>query len=89
LELYSLADAMKGRPGLNGYAYQADVYCVKCGHQIILSLVDTFPMTWNRFVDSECLPFPIFFGEADTAQHCGGCGVYLYGPTRGGEGRWD
>jgi len=43
LELYSLADAMKGRPGLNGYAYQADVYCVKCGHQIILSLVDTFP----------------------------------------------
>jgi hypothetical protein len=31
---YTLADALLGGPGLDGYAFNADVYCVPCGQAI-------------------------------------------------------
>lgn len=74
---YSKRDAMMGGPGLNGYAYRADVYCVPCGRGIIEAGPDE--ISGADFLDSEVTPQPIFFGESDTAQHCGSCGAYLYG----------
>ena len=75
--------ASMGGPGLDGYAYQADVYCVDCG-RAILELMDTggklADPDSSAFSDTERQPQPIFFGEADTAQHCADCGSYLYGP---------
>jgi len=34
--------------------------------------------SWE-FSDSNEVPQPIFFGEADTEQHCTTCEEYLYG----------
>jgi len=34
---------------------------------------------WTTFCDSEEVPQPIFFGESDSAEHCGECGEHLYG----------
>ena len=66
---------------MNGYAYNADVYCTACGRTIIRekwkgrkSEVDDLDAH-----DSEQWPQPIFFGESDSPQHCGDCGEYLYG----------
>lgn len=71
-------EALLGGPGLDGYAYQADCYCVACGQELIRTLPqDLFADSRGR--DSDCVPQPIFFGEADTAQHCGECGEYMYG----------
>ena len=75
--MYNQKDALMGGPGLDGYAYQADVYCVDCGRDIIRKgpeLIDEL-----AFQDSEETPQPIFFGESDSAQHCAECGEYLYG----------
>lgn len=76
---YGLKDALMGGPGLCGYAFNAGVYCVDCGREIIRALPK---QTWDfvEFRDSETVPQPIFFGESDIAQHCGDCGEYLYGP---------
>jgi hypothetical protein len=72
-------DMMLGGPGLDGYTYCADVYCVPCAHEIIRTLPrEVYSDLEAR--DSDAVPCPIFFGEADTAQHCGDCGEYLYGP---------
>ena len=78
----NLKDALMGGPGLDGYAYRADVYCVDCGRDIARAM-------WGKrnghewsdleFNDSAEVPQPIFFGEADGSQHCGECGEYLYG----------
>ena len=76
--LYTKRDATLGGPGLDGYAYQADVYCVECSHDIIEGL--DWPCDELTFQDSESVPQPIFFGESDIAQHCADCGEYLYGP---------
>jgi len=72
-------EMLLGGPGLDGYAYCADVYCVACGQSIIEALPrEEYDEVESR--DSETVPQPILFGEADTAQHCGECGAYLYGP---------
>jgi ribosomal protein S27E len=79
-ETYTLKDALMGGPGLDGYAYQADVYCAACGEKVARKIFDACPaMDWGRFCDSEQVPQPIFFGEADSEQHCADCGEYLYG----------
>lgn len=66
----TLRDALLGGPGLDGYAYNADVYCVDCGADL----------TRLAFKDDKAeLPAPIFFGESDTPQHCAKCGEFLYG----------
>lgn len=75
--------ATLGGPGLDGYSYQADIYCVDCGEDIIETLADKVaPQLENTdnplFSDSEVLPQPVFFGEADDKQHCGSCGEFLY-----------
>ena len=75
--MYSKKDAMLGGPGLDGYTYQADVYCVDCGRDIILKGPEEIEEF--AFQDSEETPQPIFFGESDCAQHCADCGTYLYG----------
>ena len=71
----SLKDCLLGGPGLDGYAYKADTYCVDCGQEIIREL---YP-TWDGSEDTDYWPAPIFFGESDTAQHCAKCGEHLYG----------
>jgi len=81
LEMYTLKQALSGGPGLDGYAYNADVYCVDCGQDIVRAVFKAAQTPFDdvRFCDSEELPQPIFFGEADSAQHCAECGEYLYG----------
>ena len=79
LETCTKDELKLGGPGLRGYAYQADVYCVGCAHAII----DDMP--WKRLStldtgNTECVPVPMFFPESDCAEHCAQCGEYLYGP---------
>lgn len=72
-------DLKKGGPGLDGYAYQADVYCVSCA-EVMIDALPKSEFTDLEAGDTEEVPVPIFFGEGDTAQHCAECGEYLYGP---------
>jgi hypothetical protein len=77
---YTIDDAMGGGPGLDGYAYSADIYCEACGEALIEQVFELKPeMDELEFNDSEECPQPIFFGESDGPQHCGACGRYLYG----------
>lgn len=78
---YGIEDALKGGPGLDGYSFQADVYCIPCGRNIARAALPAgVKVSWIEFCDGERVPQPIFFGESpDCAQHCGGCGEYLYG----------
>lgn len=74
-----------GGPGLDGYAYNADVYCVGCGETIYREIADEVAPKLTGvedplFSDSETVPQPIFFGESDSAQNCAECGAFLYGP---------
>jgi hypothetical protein len=75
----SKREMLLGGPGLDGYAFCADVYCVDCGQDLIRKLPreDYDELDAN---DSDTVPCPVFFGESDTAQHCANCGEYLYGP---------
>ena len=72
-------DMLLGGPGLDGYAFQADTYCVPCGQAIIRALPQAeYPD--DVACDSDTVPQPIFFGEhPDRAVHCAECGEYLYG----------
>lgn len=77
-----IREATKGGPGLDGYAYQADVYCVDCGQQIVREIAPyvaaDMPDTDNpAFRDSERVPQPIFFGETDRPEYCAQCGEML------------
>ncbi len=76
-----LEEFLLGGPGHDGYAYQADVYCVECGQDIICDLyTDDYDKLLEEDTDSS--PQPIFFGESpDCAQCCAECGTYLYGET--------
>lgn len=73
----SLSDCLLGGPGHDGYAYNAAVYCVECGADIIRELYPTVDPVLME--DSEHFPQPIFFGESDCAEHCDQCSEYLYG----------
>ena len=79
-----LEELTAGGPGLNGYAYRGDVYCVRCGRATIKHLfeVGDLPPTLDRCDDTERCPRPIFHGESDYPQHCANCGAYLYGLLR-------
>lgn len=66
-------------PGLDGYAYNAEVYCITCAAAIMRDLEEKFPMDENDFSDSHIVPVPIFFGEHEEAQHCAACDEFLYG----------
>jgi predicted RNA-binding Zn-ribbon protein involved in translation (DUF1610 family) len=72
-----------GGPGLDGYAYQADVYCPACGESICRSIIASYPdhaVTDNSEIpcDSNDFPQPIFFGESDNEEYCADCGERLY-----------
>lgn len=84
-DILTLRDALLGGPGLDGYAYCADIYCVSCGQDITRKVFDAYPdgIRYPYTEDSETVPQPIFFGESDYAAYCAACGEYLYG---GGEG---
>jgi len=83
-DTFTLADALQGGPGLDGYAFQADVYCVPCGQDHVRIAFFARPtVDWNTFRDSEEVPQPIFFGESETEQCCADCGEHLYGPEAG------
>ena len=77
-------DMLLGGPGHDGYGFNADVYCVDCGREIINKLPDVEYDDLD-FRDMDKVPQPIFFGESDSAQYCGNCGEYLYGPIGEGE----
>jgi hypothetical protein len=73
-----------GGPGLDGYAYNADVYCTDCAEKIIEEIADDLaPLVSGvddpLFNDSDKVPQPIFFGDSEMSQHCIECGEYLYG----------
>lgn len=80
--IYSKASLLLGGPGLDGYAYRADTYCVTCGYKIIEDLPKN-EFTDLEAGDTEQVPCPIFFGESDVAQHCADCGDYMYGEQEG------
>lgn len=87
----ALAD---GSPGFDGYTYRADIYCPVCGEAIIREIAPDVAPTLSGdddclFRDSETVPQPIFFGESDTARHCGECGEYLYGTQETEESETD
>lgn len=70
---YSLDDALAGGPGLDGYAFQADTFCIDCGREILRQLgADRDGRGWEEleFHDSAVLPQPIFFEPVD---YCGAC----------------
>lgn len=78
-------EATMSGPGHDGYAFQADVYCIGCGRAIIREIVASYPehsLTDHSEIpcDSNDFPMPIFFGESDSPEHCSECGEYLYGP---------
>jgi len=86
-ETYGLRDALAGGPGLDGYSYNADVYCVPCGRGLSQGIFGMGRrVDWQTFTDSGIVPQPIFFGESDYPENCAHCGALL--PTRViGEGR--
>ena len=71
-------------PGMDGFAYQADTYCIMCGEEIIRNIApEVAPKLSGTddpdFQNSEVVPVPIFFGESDRVVNCNECGEYLYG----------
>jgi len=79
-----LTESTKGGPGLCGYTYDADMFCVHCAEDIMRQLAPALAPTLRstddpEFRDSDIWPQPIFFGESDVEEHCGDCGEYLYG----------
>jgi hypothetical protein len=60
------------------YIFQADIYCEECGKAMQVGKPHsddsgTYPQG----------PYPDGGGEADTPQHCGGCGEFLCNPLTG------
>jgi hypothetical protein len=84
-----LDDLLMGGSGHCGYAFNADVWCVECGRDLVR-------LKWRNgdrpnnatFQDSNEWPQPIFFGESDVAQHCAGCGEHCYGPEEEESDDW-
>jgi ribosomal protein S27E len=77
---------MKYGPGHDGFAWQADTYCVECGEHIVKSLTCLNVIDSG---DSGQFPQPIFFGESDSEVYCADCGDFMYGendePYRAGD----
>jgi len=79
-------DMASRSPGFDGFAFQADVWCLDCiiemaNHgdfdQSAAKVANQDNPIWQ---DSEILPQPIFFGESDHKQCCNSCAESLYGP---------
>lgn len=77
-ETYGIKDALLGGPGLDGYSYRADVYCIADGRRLIENIFRIGTrLDWQTFTDSERVPQPIFFGESDYPEQCATCGELL------------
>lgn len=75
-----------GGPGHDGYAYNADVLCIRCGKETIRELFADGEYRDGDSGDTDVHPQPIFFGESpDCEQHCANCGEYLYGESEESE----
>lgn len=79
-----IRECLMGGPGLDGYVYQAALYCCDCAEKIVRAIAaDVAPRIVDTnddyFADSETVPQPVFFGESDTEECCNECGEYLYG----------
>lgn len=79
-----IEQATMGGPGLDGYAYNAELLCIECGRKAIEEAAPAMAAIIAstddpEFRDSEHFPQPVFFGESDVAEHCAVCGEYLYG----------
>lgn len=63
------------------YIYQADLYCSDCAYTIgMVCHCEYHKPKGTNLCDSECTPIGPYAdggGEADTPNHCGGCGVFL------------
>lgn len=73
-----------GGPGLDGYMFRGDTYCESCAGSIIHRIAPILApriqdVASPEFHDSDCVPQPIFFGEAEYPVTCCTCGAYLYG----------
>lgn len=68
------------------YVFQADVYCVACGADICAKLPAPDGYPDEHIYDSGDYPKgPYGPEEADSPQHCAGCGLFLQNPlTRDG-----
>lgn len=87
----TLREALLGGPGLDGYAFNAEILCVDCGQDAIRAVFNALAAKQNIGAetvsideepfdqDTDTLPQPVFFGESDSAEHCGKCGCYCYG----------
>jgi hypothetical protein len=58
-----LSELLLGGPGHDGYIYNADVYCVDCGQDIIRDQHAKGEYKDGDSGDSDDHPQPIFFGE--------------------------
>lgn len=72
---------------MQAYIYRAAFYCVECGERLKTNLDESFAengaMPGSADDDSDRYPqgpFDSGGGEADTPQHCDGCGVFLENP---------
>ena len=77
-----IAECFRDGPGLSGYVYHADTWCADCARAEAEALPDSAVPTSEddpRWRDSDHVPQPVFFGEADRACHCAKCGEHLYG----------
>lgn len=83
---YSKRDALRGGPGLEAFAFRAEVYCVDCAHEIIEALPES---GWDLvdFFDMQRVPQPIFFDEEETSVRCAKCSAYLNRPKENGNGQ--
>jgi len=80
-EAATKSELLRGGPGLDGYVYRGELYCIPCGSEIIAQGPDVVPD--EDAYDSDVTPQPIFFGEHELPQHCSQCGAYLYGGNLG------
>jgi hypothetical protein len=77
-------EALMGGPGLSGYAFNSDTWCVRCGQDIIRGL-DLEKIPTHLHGDTDHVPQPIFFGDTDREVHCACCGEYMYGTRKDGD----
>jgi hypothetical protein len=70
---------------MNAYIYQAALYCENCASYIMDRDKDK-PGPREDSNDWPQGPYPDGGGEADSPQHCDGCGIFLENPlTKEGE----
>lgn len=66
---------------MDAYIFQADIYCEDCAAHLKLDRRE-----YEGAEDSDAYPQGPYGeggGEADTPQHCGGCGTFLDNPLTG------